>query len=219
MKTILEWYEELNQPYRILAIHNYDKHFSYCNEAGSLAEALSGGFSWTDSPERFEYWNNLYDELSKPTPNPMTPLEETILAKAREVVMLPHIVGELMSKNSTGKVEIPFQIEDCGALEYPVSDHVIFDVDQMKFTHIKYFLWSEETGEVEEITFEIPEMVEEPPQQLSHIDELIEKWECEVVSYRQASRSERLTAEVRSESATLRTLCSIFVRDLNQLKG
>ncbi len=69
MKPMLEWYEELNQPYRILAIHNYDKHFSYCNEAGSLAEALSGGFCWTDSPERFEYWNNLHDELkSKPEP-------------------------------------------------------------------------------------------------------------------------------------------------------
>jgi len=55
----------------------------------------------------------------------MTPLEETILAKAREVVMLPHIVGELMDKNSTGKVEIPFQTEDCDPLEYPVSDYVI----------------------------------------------------------------------------------------------
>ena len=69
MKPMLEWYEELNQPYRILAIHNYDKHFSCCNEAGSLAEALSGGFCWTDSPERFEYWSNLHDELkSKPEP-------------------------------------------------------------------------------------------------------------------------------------------------------
>jgi len=149
----------------------------------------------------------------------MTPLEETILARAREVVMLPHIVDELMDKNSTGKVEIPFQTEDSDPIEYPVSDNVIFDVDKMKFTHIRYFLWSEETKAIEHITFEIPEMVEEPPQQLSHIDELIEKWEGEVLSYRQASRSERLTAEVRSESATLRTLCSIFVRDLKQLKG
>ena len=69
MKPILSWYEQLEEPYRSQAIANYNKNFHHSEEAGSLAEALSGGFCWTDSPERFEYWNNLHDELkSKPEP-------------------------------------------------------------------------------------------------------------------------------------------------------
>ena len=63
MKTILEWYNELEEPYKTKAIHNYDKDFYYRNEVDSLTGALSYGFDWEDSPEDIDYWRDLHDEL------------------------------------------------------------------------------------------------------------------------------------------------------------
>lgn len=56
MKPILEWYEDLPEPYRSQAINNYFNSGESASKADNLGSALLAGFNWFDSPEGFEYW-------------------------------------------------------------------------------------------------------------------------------------------------------------------
>jgi hypothetical protein len=74
MKTILEWYEELPEPIRSQAIKNCDRCL---REVDSLTNAISRGFEWEPSPEKHDYWHDVYSkaEVGKyPTP----PLEQSL---------------------------------------------------------------------------------------------------------------------------------------------
>ena len=62
MKTIREWLEELPEPYRTQAINNTSESVLMVEEE-SLSEAVTGAFSWWDSPEGLEYWSDFYDTL------------------------------------------------------------------------------------------------------------------------------------------------------------
>lgn len=55
MKTILEWYQELPEPYRTQAIENCDKNA----EVKSMWEAISGGFFWESTEQGWKYWKEL----------------------------------------------------------------------------------------------------------------------------------------------------------------
>jgi|SRR5690625_289687 len=60
-KTILEWLEELPDGYRELALKNYDPEF--CDTGINifdLADAVMWGFSWSASPEGFEFWKAVF---------------------------------------------------------------------------------------------------------------------------------------------------------------
>ena len=59
-KTILEWLEELPEPYRSQAIKNYDGEFK---DAATLSDALAYAFSWYASPEKKDYWKDLHTKL------------------------------------------------------------------------------------------------------------------------------------------------------------
>lgn len=64
MKTIQEWFEELEEPYRSQAIKNTKKHI-LTSEVRSLRGALSGAFVWKESPQKDGYWRDLYYKTNK----------------------------------------------------------------------------------------------------------------------------------------------------------
>lgn len=62
-KTILEWFDELDEPYRSQAIAN-TKTEMLRNKDLTLIGALLGAFSWSESNEGFDYWVELDEQLS-----------------------------------------------------------------------------------------------------------------------------------------------------------
>lgn len=61
-KTIKEWFETLEEPYRTQALFNIPEKLK-SGEVDCLSFALAIGFVWEDSPEEDEYWKELYDKL------------------------------------------------------------------------------------------------------------------------------------------------------------
>lgn len=61
-KTIREWLNELEEPYRTQAINNSTDGILDTSE-DSLQESLACAFFWCDSPEGSDYWNDLHDTL------------------------------------------------------------------------------------------------------------------------------------------------------------
>lgn len=59
MKTILEWYQELPEPYRTQAMNNCS---SLDDMSDSMSSAIMDGFIWTDTVEDFYYWNQIHNE-------------------------------------------------------------------------------------------------------------------------------------------------------------
>lgn len=58
MRPVLEWYEDLPEPYRSQAIENYDGNVEF---AGSQENAIAYGFLWKKTPQGqgFDYWFNI----------------------------------------------------------------------------------------------------------------------------------------------------------------
>lgn len=68
MKTVRQWLEQIEEPYRTKALTNMHK----CNgnhvadlQQSTISDALMCAFSWENSNEGFIYWNNLikYNKL------------------------------------------------------------------------------------------------------------------------------------------------------------
>ena len=89
-KTILEWFNQLPEPYMSQAIENAKNNDQfYGNEiVGSLAEAIGLGFIWHETPQNFSYWNSVHADVKNgefhlpPIPWP----EEATLENAPEGV-------------------------------------------------------------------------------------------------------------------------------------
>jgi len=89
MKTHLEWYEELPEPYRSQAIANYDEEFAKrFREATSIHDAIYHGFIWLGSLEGAEYWNELHNKLTNP------PTIQDIIASVEEKFSNRNILSE-----------------------------------------------------------------------------------------------------------------------------
>lgn len=78
MKTILEWLNELPQPYKSQAIYNfhaYIKYFAFIHpEKGELlntktyeymCEAITHSSTWKDTAQGQDYWSKIYDEYEE----------------------------------------------------------------------------------------------------------------------------------------------------------
>jgi len=63
MKTILEWLQELPEPYRSEAIDNVVKA-KRTQKRDSLEDALLSAFSWEETKQGWEYWDNLHTKIS-----------------------------------------------------------------------------------------------------------------------------------------------------------
>ncbi len=58
-KTIQEWYQDLPEPIRSQAITNATKEGRGEVEAESLSQAVAIGFAWSETPERYPYWDDV----------------------------------------------------------------------------------------------------------------------------------------------------------------
>ena len=69
-KTIKEWFQALPEPMRSQALKNADNRNA---KESSLAQAILGGFGWSESAEGVTYWVDIKDraesgEFDKPKP-------------------------------------------------------------------------------------------------------------------------------------------------------
>ena len=66
-KPILEWFEELPEPYRSQAIENTKKHYEKQHldllKEKSLIDAIQGGFDWGRTIQGGKYWVNVHDAI------------------------------------------------------------------------------------------------------------------------------------------------------------
>lgn len=65
MKTVLEWFEQAKKeghPWVDAAIRNSN---NLKGKNPDLATALAAAFVWKSSPEKDEYWRDIYLELTK----------------------------------------------------------------------------------------------------------------------------------------------------------
>ena len=63
-KTIKEWFQDLEEPYRSQALNNCDPVFLKLKKP-SASDALLGGFTWINQPEGHDYWSKLHYTLLK----------------------------------------------------------------------------------------------------------------------------------------------------------
>lgn len=67
MKTVKEWLEGLEEPYRSQAFENVEElnvhpgGVLFAREE-SLSSALIGAFDWGKSPQGHKYWENIYEK-------------------------------------------------------------------------------------------------------------------------------------------------------------
>lgn len=65
MKTVYEWAQELPENVREKFLANVveqegERRLEY--KALSLSNAIEGSFTWHESPEGFDFWNDIYSE-------------------------------------------------------------------------------------------------------------------------------------------------------------
>lgn len=64
MKTVEEWFNYLEEPYKTQALENsIEKSLKIIKE--SMSDALSCAFIWDESCQGHEYWFNLFTKYSK----------------------------------------------------------------------------------------------------------------------------------------------------------
>ena len=67
MKTAAEWLQELKEPYKSAALNNLkiigSRNAEY--ECEDLPKAVSSCFAWSNTPEGYPYWSDLWFYLSK----------------------------------------------------------------------------------------------------------------------------------------------------------
>jgi len=68
MKTYVEWFNELPEPYRTQALENarggacaHSNRYSESDTFVSMASAITSTMHWSNTPQGHEYWNELYD--------------------------------------------------------------------------------------------------------------------------------------------------------------
>lgn len=60
MKTVKQWLEELQEPYRTKALNNLVSMWADY-EVESMYDAIQEAFFWSRTDEGFNYWNDLAD--------------------------------------------------------------------------------------------------------------------------------------------------------------
>jgi hypothetical protein len=66
MNTIKHYLEQIKDPeVRERALRNADNEALKRDDYTSTKNALFGAFIWDDSPEGFDYWNNIYNNINQ----------------------------------------------------------------------------------------------------------------------------------------------------------
>jgi len=58
-KTILEWLEVLPDGYRERALRNFDPNFHNGSPINDTSDAIVEAFSWENTPEGLDFWNDV----------------------------------------------------------------------------------------------------------------------------------------------------------------
>lgn len=61
-KYPIDWFSQLEEPYRSKAINNCEEKYKRV-KFGTLWSALAGTFSWDESPEGNKYWEGICDKI------------------------------------------------------------------------------------------------------------------------------------------------------------
>ena len=90
MKTYVEWFNELPEPYRTQALENVRggncRHSRDIEESEmfvSMAQAITSTMHWSATPQGHEYWNELYDRYTEQHREAMR-IEEAIAEQKEE---------------------------------------------------------------------------------------------------------------------------------------
>lgn len=92
MRSALEWFQTLPEPYQSQAIENArnrgrrfgEDRLSVMKEC--LASAISGSFAWLSSPEGDEYWRILHTNISSGNMQLSNPIRKQVKIKGFGVI-------------------------------------------------------------------------------------------------------------------------------------
>lgn len=62
-KTIKQWLQELEEPYRTQALEHAKAYGINTNIESSLDQALLAGFIWEDTLQGWDYWNDVRQDI------------------------------------------------------------------------------------------------------------------------------------------------------------
>jgi hypothetical protein len=120
MKTIREWLEELPEPYRTQALEAAGDICTYPNaKAETLSGTVAGWICWPDTPQGWDYWEQVHKWCLNPQENDLpppwvapTPRNETLRDRIATIIQSGYInkrtsdevageVMELVGRDST----------------------------------------------------------------------------------------------------------------------
>lgn len=61
--TLYEYLQELPEPWRTEAVQNTSTDEAAIADAGSCSNALFRAFDWSESPQGYDYWEEIYNHL------------------------------------------------------------------------------------------------------------------------------------------------------------
>jgi hypothetical protein len=96
-KTIKEWLEELPEGYRERALANTYKSLLEAHDV-SMVKALTRGFVWGKSQERFDFWADVESHYATGTPLPPLP-QKTKPLKSNEQIF-DEVAASVMAEYS-----------------------------------------------------------------------------------------------------------------------
>lgn len=68
-KTIKQWLNELEEPYRTQALENAEDYGGINNTATSLDDALLAGFLWDKTEQGWDYWEEVRQNILRTETN------------------------------------------------------------------------------------------------------------------------------------------------------
>ncbi len=64
-KTMLEWLNELPEPYKTKAINNTHKRLQQM-QILNMKHAIGSAFMWANTDERYDYWKQIFKIYEQP---------------------------------------------------------------------------------------------------------------------------------------------------------
>lgn len=158
MKTIKEWLEELEEPYRSKALINASKH-TLKMVAGDLPTALMNAFNFTKSKEGWGYWSKVVSDIfESSSETPLTHefpqgggvvVSDKNPQKALELLMLAVDAGTLINMLKDKAEELGYNLVE-KPYEPKVGDFGVFRNKPTEFKHYGFLsnILNVDTGDV-----------------------------------------------------------------------
>lgn len=93
MKTIKQWYDELPNGYRELALRNLNSiRMPFASHVGRMSTAILNGFLWRESPEGEKFWTAVCLHYSSGRTLPPLPTSSTPNPTIAEEEVDPNLI-------------------------------------------------------------------------------------------------------------------------------